>query len=215
MKITQSTPERLVIKDFPWGFGLIFALMGGGLVYVGGRALLYNPGMHKAEGVFALAGAIFLLSTAVFTRRSVFVFDLTRQELTWSHASLFGVKSGTMALGRITGCVVQVLETPRAAPTFRLVLASPDGDLPLTDTYSTSTMSARQKLRDAIHTALRLPPPDPESTADIERLVKSLIVAGQEIAAIKLVRDQQGSSLLEAKDYVEALKGHSESISTK
>ena len=206
MKITQNTRERLVIKDFPWAFGLIFLLLGGAALVFGVKALIYSRGSDKAEWVFALVGLLFLLATAVFTRRTVFVFDLVQQQVSWSRRSLFGWKSGTLAMGRITGCIVQMMQMDREAPTYRLTLASPDGDLPLTETYSSGSVAARQKMREVIHAALGLPTPEPEAKPDIDDQVKALLTNGRLIAAVKLIRDTRGGSLKEAKEYVESLK---------
>ena len=206
MKITESNRDRLIIKDFPWALGLALALLGGGFVVTAIRSAVHGPILAVDVLMFGIVGGLFLLAGAIFAKRSVFIFDLTQQQLTWSRLGLFGWRGGTIAFGRVTGCVVEVMGMSNQAPTSRLTLASPDGNIPLTETYSTGSPTARLEMRRAIHTALGLPPPEPESSVDVDGMIKALLVNGQVIAAIKLVREHRGIGLAEAKAVVDSMK---------
>ena len=74
-----------------------------------------------------------------------------------------------------------------------------------------SDLKASKEYVDALE-AGRLPAPlgetrptQPLDRHDLDGQVRSLLAADQKIAAIKLVREQTGLGLKEAKDYVEAL----------
>jgi hypothetical protein len=197
MKIKRQDSAALVVVDFPWLLGLIFFPFAGGLLYVAVSNAVRGKGIGS---VLAFgAGALFLgLITSVFVKRCVFEFDLVRRECTWRRRGVFGARGGTVPFDRIRRCVVQSMRSDNTT-TYRITLQTDDGDVPLTQAYTTGERRP-QTVCEVINRTLNLQP-----QAAIEDEILDLARRGRKIEAIRLARERYGYDLAKAKDFIEGL----------
>jgi len=197
MKIKRQDSSALVVVDFPWLLGLIFFPGAAGLLYVAVSSAIRGQGIGRALGFGA--GALFVaLAGSLFVKRCAFEFDLVRRECTWRRRGIFGERSGTVPFDRICRCVVQSMRSNNTT-TYRITLQTDDGDIPLTQAYSTGEQRPRS-VCETINRTLNL---DPQ--AEIEDEILDLARKGQKIEAIRLARERYGYDLTRAKDFVEGL----------
>lgn len=204
MKITRNDSERLVIVDFPFFFGFIFVAIGALAIW---RAVYdaLKPVHQTSEIVWcSVIGVFFILGAGVFVNRCVFDFDLRLRQLYWSRTGLFGRKGGTVPLGNITGCMVQMTVGDKGSLDYRVALQTVDGELPITATYSGGAAVACERARAAIDHALGLAPTSTPEMDDAN--LRNMIQRGFPIAAIALIREKRGCSLAEAKKIVDDLR---------
>jgi hypothetical protein len=200
MKITRQDNSALVIVDFPWLMGLILFPGGLALLYAAVSAAVRHRGIGQTLG-FAGGGLLALLLGAVLVKRAVFEFDLVRRELTWRRSGIFGQRSGAVPFDRIRRAVVQSMSSSDGT-TYRVALLTEDGDLPVTDAYSSGERN-KKRISETINRALNLEQADPQEAMDDQIL--DLARSGKKIEAIRLTRERYGYSLAKAKDFVEGL----------
>jgi hypothetical protein len=200
MKITRQDSSALVIVDFPWLMGLIVFPAALALLYAAVAAGVHHKGISQMLG-FGAGGLVTVLVGSLFVKRAVFEFDLVRRELAWRRRGIFGERNGAVPLDRIRRAVVQSMNSSDGT-TYRVALLTDDGDLPLTDAYS-SGQSNKKRISDTINRALNIDQSDPQ--AAIEDEILDLARSGKKIEAIRLTRERYGYDLAKAKDFVEGL----------
>src|SRR5690242_6919864 len=105
MKITRSN-DALVIVDFPYLIGLIAFPLTLFLFYHFVASVLGHRGNGETVGA-AVGTTLTFLTGALFTKRSVFYFDLSRRELTWSRRGIFATRGGVVPFDQIRCAVIQ------------------------------------------------------------------------------------------------------------
>ena len=200
MRVTRQDSSALVIVDFPWLLGLIVFPGGLALVYAAVSAAVEHRGIGQILG-FSGGGLLTLLVGAVFVKRAVFEFDLVRRELAWRRSGVFGQRGGVVPFDRIRRAVVQSMNSSDGT-TYRVALLTEDGDLPITDAYSTGE-AKKQRISETINRALNVEQVDPQTAMDDQIL--DLARSGKKIEAIHLTRERYGYDLAKAKDFVEGL----------
>ena len=204
MKITRNDSEQLVIADFPWLAGLVFAF---GLIVSGACAIqgYFSHALNQKEWLGLGALALFcLIAGSLSVNRCVFIFDLAHRQLTWSRAGLFGRKGGLVPFDQLTGAVVEVMSDPSTKDrrlSHRLAVKTRTGEIPLTAGYYSGLKGKSfDEIRDTINRALGKSAISPERANDDE--VHAMIADMQSDDAIKLVQERRGCSLLEARQIV-------------
>jgi hypothetical protein len=143
---------------------------------------------------------MFFFGGAVFTKRSEFNFDFVQKNLTWRRRGLFTNTGGIVPLEQITRAAVESHQDD-SVTTYRVVLKTAHGSVPLTDSYSSNRETA-DRIRTAINDALKLTSTPSEQ---IETDILDLALAGRKIDAIALARQRYGYDLTQAKQFVEGL----------
>ena len=199
MKVTQPSPDELIVSDFPWFTGGACAL-----IFVSSLTLsVYRMAMHAGglgETYGPLLGApIGGLGTWYFLRRIVIQFDRRIGLATWKRWSVAGTTGGAIPLSDIKDVVTEPLPGNHGT-TYRVVLVTSDGRWPLTDYYVGNLYSCN-KVTEALLAFLSLPP-KPDASSFAENL-RYLVDSGKKIEAIKLVRQQRTLSLAEAQALIQ------------
>jgi hypothetical protein len=198
MKVTRSDERSLIIVDFPYLVGAIWFIAA---LFAFGRAvfLFYHDKFNK-DFVGALLSALMFSLGVYLSRRSIFNFDLVRNQLTWSRRGLFTRAGGVIPLAQIRSAVVQTINGDGILM-YRVCLKTETGDLPLTIAYEAGKESSEQ-IRLDINNALKL---NLSVDAQMENDIVELAIAGRKIDAISLACTRYGYGLAEAKSFVESL----------
>jgi len=195
MHITRKTNQELVILDSSIWISVFLLCASAFVTY---RLILEN----NQRGI--LLDGIFLLFIVLFWRKEVVVFDVARQQATWTRRRLFKVATGSIPFSDINGIGIETTSSGNA-PTYRLSIITSLGSIPMSDSYA-GGQQKYEELRQEIVDFLKL---DPGSTLtsgiDDEASVRSLLKQGRRIDAIQLVRSTQKLSLTEATQRVAAL----------
>jgi hypothetical protein len=206
MKITRADAEHLVLVDFPLWIGLIFFPLSGLYLLRFFVAVAAHPG-KASEWLISLAGfAICFVGAALFTKRSIFDFDLAAGQLQWRRRGLFSRRGGRVALADIRSAN---LECCRASSSrgagrricYRIVLHTTDGVLPLTQAYALGRDERQQQMREQITRALGLPA---QTFADD---VAELLKSGRKDDAALMISVHDGLDMAVAEKRVEAMGG--------
>lgn len=197
MKITQQGRRALVVEDFPYVIGAI--------AFPAALFLLYEAiatgvrGGASRDVIGGVFGALMcFFGGAIFTKRSVFEFDLVNRQLRWKRGGLFGSRHGLVPFNLIRSATVQSLNSS-GTHTYRVAVLTKEGEIPLTDAYSTG-VEQPERIRTAINSVLNAAPAN-----QIENDILEMALAGRKIDAIQLARTRYGYDLAQAKEFVEGL----------
>jgi hypothetical protein len=197
MKITQQDQRALIIEDFPYLIGAIAFPAPLFLLYEAiATGVRGGPTRDVIGGVFG--ALMFFFGGAIFTKRSFFEFDLVNRQLRWKRGGLFSRHHGLVPFDLIRRATVQSLGAGDT-PTYRVAMLTKEGEIPLTDAYS-SGIEAPDRIRTAINNILNAAPPN-----EMENDIQEMALAGREIDAIRLARERYGYDLTQAKEFVEGL----------
>ena len=183
---------------------LIFAAAASYLLYQVAMALLAaTPDTRTVAG--ALFAALAFGAGAVFlAERSIFSFDRTYRRLSWRRSNVFTTKSGEIRFGDITAVELQSISGSGTTPSYRIMLRTRGGDVPMTRGYSGHADKWRpiaEQVRGCIGDLRDEPGDDP-----LDSGVAGLVRDGRIIDAVRQLRDTRGMSLEDAKAEVEHLK---------
>ncbi|MBI3802174.1 MAG: hypothetical protein HY282_00225 [Nitrospirae bacterium] len=199
-KITKDDDDKLIVEvSSRWvkgvGFGALFFL---GFPLI--RFFFHQPlGKERLIGFIGAAitcGVIYLGSY----EESLFTFHSGARFLTWKRKRSLLEKEGTLPFDRITQVILQSpIGNSRYYPKARVTLLTRETELPLSIAYEQDEMN--QVIAERIRCRLGL---------SVERLVpdavQSLIDRGLDLDAVRLLREKEGLSLMEAKNKVVRLK---------
>jgi len=196
MKIAQQDQSALIIEDFPYLIGAIAFPAALFMLYQAIATVVRGGRTRDVIGA-GIATLLFFFGGAVFTKRSVFEFDLVHRQLRWKRSGLFSRQHGLVPFDQIRTATVQSLSGD--TPTYRVAMLTQDGEIPLTDAYSAGIEPA-ERIRTAINSVLNVAP-----TNEMENDIQELALAGRKIDAIHLARIRYGYDLAQAKSFVEGL----------
>ena len=199
MRITRSDNRRLVMVDFPWFLGLVFFPTAALMLVVTVVAIAKGLSASQITGPL-ISGLLSFAVAAAFTKRCEFDFDLVAKKLTWRHRGLFTNAGGVVPFEQIRSAAVESSSDNDGGLTYRVILRTRDGTIPLTESYN-GNRDIVDRFRSAIVAALQL---NLHANAQIETDILELARAGRKIDAIAL-RERYGYDLAAAKAFVEQL----------
>jgi len=151
---------------------------------------------------FLGGGATCLITGLALAEKSRFVFDRRRRTLEWERTHAWAKKAGSVAFDQVRQVRAERPIGDDGAPSRRIVLSLADGtSVPLRAAYVPDGDGALEQLAQRIRVVLGGTPQPPLGDD-----VAALVAQGRKIAAIKLVRERTGASLLDAKNEVDALE---------
>lgn len=151
------------------------------------------------EAIGMLLGTVLCAFGAVLLfRRDRFAFDATNRRLRWRKWSLAKASSGEIAFDDIIDVAMESMNTSDGRGTYRVALRTPDGSIPLTETYSGHVDDWRE-LAGRIRTIVGLAG---ERAADGD--TDALLAQGRKIDAIRQLRETEGLDMTPARARVEA-----------
>jgi hypothetical protein len=176
MKITRADAEHLVFVDFPLWIGLIFFPLSAFYLLRLCLALAAHP-RKTSEWLIGLVGfSMCFAGAALFTRRSVFDFDLAARQLRWHRRGLLSRRCGCVPLADIRSVNLECCRATNSRGGgrriyYRIALHTVDGVLPLTQAYALSRDHRHEQMREQIARALALSVPTVAD--DVAELLKS------------------------------------------
>ena len=197
MKIKRQDQSALVIEDFPYLIGVIAFPLACFLLYEAIATAVRSGLTRNAIGAFFSAGLLFLAGV-LFTKRSIFEFNLVQRQLRWKRGGLLSSQQGLVPFDQIRSAIVQSLNSS-GTQTYRVAVLTNDAEIPITEAYTTG-IEQPERVRTAINSVLNIAPTN-ESDNDI----REMALAGRKIDAIGLARARYGYDLTRAKEFVEGL----------
>ena len=154
MKLIYEADNRFKIVDFPWWIGAVFFPLA--FFFAWQIFQHWNLNAPLLGYLPLLLGALVSgLGAAFLTQRSEFDFDVNNKQVKWQRQSLFGRKAGTIPFYQIEYAVVQCSSGARNSGTsYRVVLSTAQGIIPLTNAYSAGQDAHCQEIRSLINRAL-------------------------------------------------------------
>ena len=156
-------------------------------------------GDKEAIGI-ALGLLLCGFGTVLLFRRDRFVFDPRSRRVSWRKWSLARSSSGELDFSEILDVTLESIGGSEGTSTYRLALRTPDGTVPLTETYAGGVERWRPTI-DRIRAIIGLTGERP-ADADSEALVDQ----GRDIDAVRQLRETDGLDLVEAKARVDAAR---------
>lgn len=145
MRITRDNSANLTVVDFPWAWGLA-----GGLSFVAIVARIVYEHVTPAVGpqnpwAMLAGGACIAVGCGLFSTRVELSMDRAAGTLRWTQTGLTGRRRKQMPFDRVRQTVLrQSHGSSRRRPSWRLVVETADGDLPLSFSYELGD-SARER----------------------------------------------------------------------
>ena len=168
-------------------------LVAGYDVFIGAR------GTERLLGLFGGAGTC-LLVAIVFLERASFHFSPATRIVTWRRRWALRDRSGRTPFNAIQSVLVERPIGDDGTPSRRIVLKTMEGDIPITVGYRPDGDGA------VLHIASRLRGMLGHDTGASHLInVQALIAAGKTIEAIRVLREEERLSLVDAKRRVEEL----------
>jgi hypothetical protein len=200
MKIVRQTEHELVVQDSGLALSAIFLAAALPLLYEG-----LQPGKH-----WDLAGAaFFLLAAGICLRKTTFVFDSVRRMANWTRLRFFAVTTGEIPFRDITDIGIQAISGEQGNQSYRLTVITAAGPMPMAGMYGNG-QKKYDSIRDAILRFIQIDGQPVTTVAAAgqadEASIRSLLLQGRKIDAIKLLRSQEQIDLARATQRVREIE---------
>lgn len=170
------------------------------LIVAGYDVSIGARGTDRVLGLFGAAGTC-LLVAVVFLERAWFEFAPARRIVAWRRRWALRERSGTTPFKAIQSVLVERPIGDEGTPSRRIVLKTMDGDdIPITVGYRPDADGAVLHIASRIRALL-----GHQESGGHMHTVQALIAAGKTIDAIRVLREEEGLSLLDAKRRIEEL----------
>ena len=198
MKITKDSQDLVVIEHKPGLFEYILSIASIFLIITFFEIILLTP-EDKKNLLGAAFGCIFIISAlALFYEQNEFKFNTISRQLSWKRNRVFKKTDGILSFHNIKNVVIQTYSNKNSSLS-RVVLKTDSEDLPLTISYIGN--HGCRKVTEKLHSLFKF-----ESRDLVMDSVFEMVSKGNEIEAIKLLRNEKEISLTEAKNVVTDLK---------
>jgi len=179
---------------------LMLAVGGVCLATAGYDVFIGSRGTDRLAGLLGAAGTC-LLVAIVFLERAWFQFALATRIVTWRRRWALRQRSGSIPFGAVQSVLVERPIGDDGTPSRRIVLKTIAGeDIPMTVGYRPDADGAVVHIASRIRVIL-----GHDSRATHVDNVLALMAAGKTIDAIRILREEEGLSLLDAKRRIEEL----------
>ena len=179
---------------------LMLAVGGVCLATAGYDVFIGSRGTDRLAGLLGAAGTC-LLVAIVFLERAWFQFALATRIVTWRRRWALRQRSGSIPFGAVQSVLVERPIGDDGTPSRRIVLKTIAGeDIPMTVGYRPDADGAVVHIASRIRVIL-----GHDSRATHVDNVLTLMAAGKTIDAIRILREEEGLSLLDAKRRIEEL----------
>ena len=198
MHVTRKTNQELVVMDSLVWLSVLFLCGFAGLAY----RFYLEPSRNAVFGL-----GLVLLFVIIPLRRETVVFDAALQQARWKRLRMFKVASGTIPFSEITGIGIEALASSRGGATYRLTIQTADNKpVPMSDAYGNGR-AHYESLQAEILAFLHLDGAKAAVANDVgdEASIRSLLMEGRKIEAIKLLCNSRDIGLAEAKDQVDSI----------
>jgi hypothetical protein len=195
MHVTRKTNQELAVVDSLVWLSILLLCASAFIAY---RTIL------EPSGKAYFGPALALLMALVSLRKETVVFDGAMQQVRWKRLRTFNVATGELPFSAITGIGIEALASGSGGATYRLAIQTADGKpIPMSDAYGNSR-AHYESLQAEILEFLHLDGTKSATDHDVgdEPSIRSLLMEGRKIEAIKLLRSKQNIGLAEAVNQV-------------
>ncbi len=145
MRITRDDKSGLTVVDFPWGWVLAGVACLAAVV----ARIVYEQSVPAAPQQNAVAmlvcGLFIALGSALFSTRVSLRLDLKTKTACWSRIGILGIRRKHLTFDQIRQTALRMSHgSSHRRPSWRLVLETTDGDLPLSFSYSLGESTRQQ-----------------------------------------------------------------------
>jgi len=205
MKVDETSDGSLTIT---YDSSTLTKWMGGlTTVFLGVAAydvLVGTRGTDRLLGLLGAAATCFLIGI-VFLEIASFRFATSTRIVTWRRRWALRERSGTMSFAAIESVQIETPIGDSGIPSRRISLWTADGvAIPITVGFRPDADGAIKQTAARLRTLLGHPSGKP-----LMRDVDAMVRAGRVVDAIRVLRQEEGLSLTEAKQRVDAWRGHS------
>lgn len=201
MRVVDRGDDNLVVTYGSTGLTMVMLCAAGVFLAVAGYdAFIGARGTERLVALFG-AAATCVLVAIVFLERAWFQFASNTRTITWHRRWALRQQSGSMPFGSIESVLVERPIGDEGTPSRRITLRTTDGrEIPITVGYRPDADDTIVRVATRIRALLG-------HGADATHMsnVHALIAAGKTIDAIRVVREEEGLSLLDAKRRVEEI----------
>jgi membrane protein YdbS with pleckstrin-like domain len=150
MRIHLDAKRRLVVEDLPIASMTFAGVAAGALAFVLTGALSAVPVKWDVLAAAFVALLILVGLVLIVSKRSTFIFDFETNRLVWRRAGLLKRREETIPVEQIRSVAVQSTHGSGSDRTYRVVLTTATGTVPLTESFT-----ADGKLCEKIAAAIR------------------------------------------------------------
>jgi hypothetical protein len=172
---------------------VLFLAVAGYDVFIGAR------GTDRLIGLLASATTC-LLVALVFFERAWFEFAPGSRTVTWRRRWALQQRSGSISFASIRSVLVERPIGDEGTPSRRITLKTINGDIPITVGYRPDADGLVLQIASRLRALL-----GHATGASHIHNVKALVAAGKTLEAIRVLREEEGLSLVDAKRRVEEI----------
>jgi len=197
MKIVRQSDTELVLRESTLWISIVLALAA--------LPLFYASRLPGDRGNLILA-IFFAVGALVWLRKATVVFDVAEHSVRWRRMRFFRSVSGTVPFSEVAGIGTESSSGHGGSTLYRLTLLTGQGPIPFTDTYGPGRDHWTQ-LRDVAqrflqtHGSSALPAPG----SDLDASLRSLLLRGRRVEAIRLLETAEHLDLTAAAQRVNQL----------
>lgn len=204
MHIQRETPTELVVVDvtlwmsIPFAFGFVYMLY-----QTIHRAMLHTG--NRWDTLAPIIMGLFAFASAQHTR---FAFNADRRTVRWRRFQSFRFHSGSLSFDGVSDVAIETTLTDKGGKVHRLALVTSQGRIPMSNGYS--GLGNFDKMQARILEFVKGPGAAGTAAADKEAelisSLKSLLAQGRKIDAVKLLCDDDGYGLADAKRLIDSME---------
>jgi hypothetical protein len=197
MKVVRQSDTELILRESTLWISILLALAALPLFYA---STLPGQRGNLILAIFLAVGAL------VWLRKATVAFDAAQHSVRWSRMRFFRSASGTVPFSEIAGIGTETSSGHGGSTLYRLTLLTGQGPIPFTDTYGvgrdrwTHIRDAAQRFLQT-HSGTPLPAPG----SDLDASLRSLLLRGRRVEAIRLLETAEHLDLTAAAQRVNQL----------
>jgi hypothetical protein len=197
MRIVRQSDTELVLRESTLWISALLALAALPLFYASTR-----PG----ERGNLIVAVFFVVGALVWLRNATIVFDAAQHTVYWRRMRFFRSASGAVPFSEIAGIGTESSSGHGGSTLYRLTLLTGQQAIPFTDTYGAGRdrwAQLRTTAQGFLQTHRGTPLPLPGS--DLDASLRSLLLRGRRVEAIRLLESSEHLDLTSATQRVNQL----------